>query len=224
MKCISLRPLFFLLVCSASGLWGQAVPNPNPALVKPVVSDSEDGPPLEGGQAFVPGETVYFSYLVDGLNAKPTDKIKLTGHIQAFDSHGVPISVVDEQVIATTISQEDKNWKPKLRSQFMIPAIAPAGPYKIHYDVADEQTKKKVSAEAVFSVRSRTVEPSKELVIRNLGFYRTDEEQTPLRVPAYRAGDILWVKLDITGFKYGEGNAVDVSYDVEVQGTGGKTL
>jgi hypothetical protein len=177
-----------------------------------------------GGESFIPGETVYFSYLVDGLKAAATDKIQLTGHIQAFDSHGVAIAVEDEQIIATTINQEDKGWKPKIRSQFLIPAIAPPGPYKIRFDVLDTQTKKKATAEATFSVHGRGVESSKELVIRDFGFYRTQEEATPLKVVAYRAGDMLWVKLDITGYKYGEQHAIDVSYDVEVLAPDGKSL
>jgi hypothetical protein len=41
---------------------------------------------------------------------------------------------------------------------------------------------------------------------------------------AYRAGDVMWVRLDITGYKYGEQNAVDVSYDVEVLDPGGKSV
>jgi hypothetical protein len=43
-------------------------------------------------------------------------------------------------------------------------------------------------------------------------------------VVAYRAGDVMWVRLDITGYKYGEQNAVDVSYDVEVLSPGGKSV
>ncbi|HYA18682.1 MAG TPA: hypothetical protein VEF06_14515 [Bryobacteraceae bacterium] len=214
-----LRPL--VLLAAASAAWGQG---PNLAAARPVVSQSEDGPPMQGGESFVPGEQVFFRYIVEGLNAKPADKIRLTGHIQAFDPKGVAISVPDEQVIATTLAQEDKEWKPKIRSQFLIPTIAPPGTYRIRYDVVDEQTKKKATGEATFSVRSHAVEPAKELVIRNLGFYRAQDEQTPLKVVAYRAGDVLFVRLDITGYKYGEQNAIDVSYDVEILGPGGKSL
>ena len=214
-----LRPLVILAAASAMA-FGQG---PNLTTSHAVVSQSEDGPPM-AGESFVPGEQVFFSYLAEGLNAKATDKIKLTGHIQAFDPKGVAISMPDEQVVATTLAQEDKEWKPKIRSQFLIPTIAPGGSYKIRYDIVDDQTKKKAAGEATFSVRSYSVEPAKELAVRNFGFYRSQDEQTPLKVVAYRAGDVMWVKLDITGYKYGEQNAIDVTYDVDVQGPSGKSL
>jgi hypothetical protein len=215
-----LRPLVLMAAATAL-VWGQG---PNLTLARPVVSQSEDGPAVEGSESFVPGEQVFFSYLVESLNLKPTDKIKLTGHIQAFDPRGVAISVADEQTVATTLAQEDKEWKPKIRSQFLIPTIAPAGTYRIRFDAVDDQTKKKAYAEATFSVRSYSVEPAKELTIRNFGFFRSQEEQAPLKVAAFRAGDVMWIKCDITGYKYGEQNAIDVTYDVEVLGVGGKSL
>jgi hypothetical protein len=215
-----LRPIALLAAASAMS-WAQG--GPNLSTSHAVVSQSEDGPAM-GGEYFVPGEQVFFSYLVEGLNAKPTDRIKMTGHIQAFDPNGVPISVQDEQVIATTLSQEDKQWKPKIRSQFLIPTIAPQGTYKIRYEVIDDQTKKQTTSEASFSVRSHTVEPAQVLTVRNLAFYRSQDDQTPLRLVAYRAGDVMWIKLDITGYKYGEQNAIDVSYDVEIFGPDGKSL
>jgi hypothetical protein len=68
------------------------------------------------------------------------------------------------------------------------------------------------------------VEPASALTIRNTGFYRTQDDPTPLKTVAYRAGDVLWVRFDITGYKYGEQNAIDVAYDVAVNGPDGKQL
>jgi hypothetical protein len=197
---------------------------PSVAIIKPVLSQSEDGIPLEGGQAFLPGENVFFSFQVDAYKTGSSGKVQLTGHIQAFDAKGIPISARDEQVIGTTLSQEDKEWKPKLRSQFLIPSIAPPGAYRVKFDVTDEQTKKSASAELTFPVHGVAIEPSAELVVRNLNFYRTQDDETPLRNPVYRAGDMLWVKLFITGYKYGEQNSIDVAYDVEVTGPADKSV
>ncbi len=180
-----------------------------------VISDSEDGPQVNG-EGFRAGEQVFFSYQVENYKVGSTGKVQLTGHIRAFDPRGMEIASPEEVVIGTTVSEEDKGWKPKLRSQIQLPSIAPAGMYKIKYDVTDLQTKQTAQGEVSFRLAGRVVEPSPTLVIRGLGFYRTQEEETPLRVAAYRAGDILWVRLDITGFKYGEQNAIDVSYDVTV--------
>ena len=40
----------------------------------------------------------------------------------------------------------------------------------------------------------------------------------------YHPGDMLWVRFDITGYKYGEQNSIDVGYDVEVLSPDGKQL
>jgi hypothetical protein len=193
-------------------------------VIHPIVSASEDGPELERGAAFQPGEVVYFSFQVENYKAGATGRVQLTGHIEAFDAKGTPIASPDEEVIGTSLSEEDKDWKPKLRSQIQIPSIAPPGSYRIHFDVTDNQTHQTVSEYAAFTVSGKGVEPSAELAIRNFGFFRTQEEPTPLRTPAYRAGDIVWVRFDITGYKYGDQNAVDVSYDVAVSAASGRQL
>jgi hypothetical protein len=193
-------------------------------VVRPVVSESEDGPELERGAAFQPGEVVYFSFQVENYRAGATGRVQLTGHIEAFDPKGAPVASRDEVVVGTSLSEEDKDWKPKLRSQIQIPSIAPPGGYRIHFDVTDDQTHQTVSEYATFPVAGKGVDPSAELVIRNFGFYRTQDEANPLRTAAYRAGDILWVRFDITGYKYAEQNAIDVSYDVAVFAAGGRQL
>src|SRR5580693_1932734 len=109
--------------------------------VRPLISQSEDGPPLEGGQAFQSGEQVFFSFQAENYKTGTTGKVQLTGHIEAFDPKGTPIAPRDEVVIGTTLSQEDKDWKPKLRSQVQLPSIAPPGNYRIKFDVTDVQTK-----------------------------------------------------------------------------------
>ncbi len=148
----------------------------------------------------------------------------LTGHAQGFDPEGSAIMPKDEVVIGTSLRDEDKDWKPALRFQFQVPAIARPGTYHIKYDVTDDQTKKTASGETTFEVAGPSVPKSDTLVVRGLGFYRTPDDETPLRVAAYRAGDMVWVKFDLTGYKYGEQNAIDVVYDVAVTSDEGKAL
>ena len=208
--------LVFLIIPAA---WPQTLKT-----AQPVVSQSEDGPPLEGGMTFQPGESVFFSFLIENYKVGPTGKVQLKGHVQAFDPKGTPLDPPDEVAIGTTVGEEDKQWKPKLRSQIQIPPIAPAGKYRIAYDVADQQTQQTVSGEAFFPVSGRSVEPSEALVIRDVGFYRSQEDTTPLKVAAYSPGDTLWVRFDITGYKHGDQNAMDVSYDVEIFAGAGKRM
>lgn len=214
---------FGAILLIAGSLPGQTAKAPL-KILRPIISQSEDGTPLEGGEAFLPGEQLFFSFQVENYRIGDNGKVQLTGHVQAFDPKGVPIASKDEEVIGTSVGDEDKSWKPKLRSQIQIPSIAPPGTYKIMFDVIDQQTRQSASGEAAFPVRGRAVEASPALAIRNLGFYRTQEEPAALRIPAYRAGDILWVRFDVTGYKYGEQNSIDVAYDVAVLRSNGEQL
>ena len=190
-----------------------------------VVSDSEDGPALARGAGFLPGEMVYFSFQVDGYRMGLTGKVQLTGHIQAFDPAGTPIVPRDEEVIGTTVSEEDKDWKPKIRLPLQLPSIAPPGNYAIQFEAIDQQSHQTAMGEVAFAVRGRGVEHAAALAIRGLGFYRGQDDAAALARPAaYRPGDMLWVRFDITGYRYGEQNSIDAGYDVEVLSPSGKQL
>jgi hypothetical protein len=199
-------------------------PLPTFRVTDPVVSQFEDGPPLAGGQKLVAGETLFFRFGVANFKTGVTGKVQITGHAQAFDPRGTAIAPQDEVAIGTTLSQEDKDWKPALRSQFQVPAIAPPGIYHIRFEAVDEQTRLSASGETTFAVEGRDVRPSPALTIREFGFYRGQDDESPLKVAAYRAGDMVWVRFDVTGFKYGEQNAIDVAYDVAVANGEGKQL
>ena len=91
--------------------------------------------------------------------------------------------------------------------------------------VKDEVAKAEAKRETTFTVRGRQVEPSKELVVRNLAFYRGDEDKDALEVAAYRPGDTVWIKFDITGYQFAEKNRFEVGYGITVlRPTGEPTL
>ena len=80
----------------------------------------------------------------------------------------------------------------------------------------DEIAQAEVRKSVDFKVRGRDVEPSPTLVVRNLRFYRTEEDKKPLELAAYRPGDAVWIRFDMTGFKFGEKNRFDVGYGIQV--------
>jgi hypothetical protein len=188
------------------------------------VSQFEDGPGLEGSQKLVVGESGFFRFSVVNFKTADTGKVQLTGRVQVFDSRGTPIAPVDEVPIATKLSEEDKDWRPRFHSQFQLPAIAPPGTYKVHYEVTDEQSHQKASGDTNFAVDGRDVAASDTLTVRHIDFYRSADDEMPLKVAAYRPGEMVWVRFDITGYKYGDQNAMDVSYDVTVTDAAGKQL
>ena len=193
-------------------------------LTNAIVSDSEDGPALAPGSAFLSGETLFFSFQVENYRMGLTGKVQLTGHIQAFDPAGTPIIPRDEELIGTTVSEEDKNWKPKLRLQVQLPSIAPQGNYTIRFEALDQQSHQNATGEVAFPVGGKGVERSPALAIRNLGFYRSEGDAAALKIAAYRPGDMLWVRFDIAGYRYGEQNSIDTGYDVEVLSPSGRQM
>lgn len=208
-----------VLCLTAPQLYSQTAKQPPAAELRVsdlIISQLEDGPPIPVGQKMVSGETGYFRFSAQGFRTLESGRVQLTGHAQVFDPAGVAIMPVDEVAIATSLRDEDKDWKPFLKFQFQLPPISRPGMYKIKYEVTDDQTKKKASGQGTFDVAGKDVPSSPTLVIRGLGFYRTADEEIPLRIPAYRSGDSVWIKFDATGYKYGEQNAIDVSYDVAV--------
>ena len=216
-------PVFASVLIAPAFAQNGAQNKPAPAaatlkLTRAAISQSEDGPAVENGTAFLAGDLAFFSFQVENYKTGTTGKVQLTGHIQAFDPNGTAIVPRDEEVIGTTVSQEDKDWKPKLRLPIQIPSIAPPGNYTIKFEVTDQQTRQTASGELAFPVGGRGVAPADVLTIRNPGFYRAQDDENALKLAAYRAGDKLWVRFDITGYKHGEQNSIDVSYDVAVLG------
>jgi hypothetical protein len=216
-----------LLAALVSPLDAQTRAAQTPAALKvthPVVSDSEDGPAFAQGAVFQPGDMLFFSFQVENYRMGLTGKVQLTGHIQAFDPAGTPIVPRDEELIGTTVSEEDKDWKPKLRLQIQLPSIAPPGNYTIRFEALDQQSHQTANGEVGFPVGGKGVEHAQALTIRNLGFYRAAEDAAPLKIAAYRPGDMLWVRFDIAGYRYGDQNSIDAGYDVAVLSPSGKQL
>lgn len=191
---------------------------------EPIVSQFEDGAALASTQKVVPGETVFFRFSAGDYKIGDGGKITLTGHVEVFDSRGTAIMPKDEVGVATSLRDEDKEYRPRFHFQFQIPSLAPPGAYKIKYSATDDQTKATASAETTFQVDGKDIPASAQLVVRNFAFYRTADDEVPARSVAYRAGDMVWVKFDITGYKHGEQHAMDVAYDVTVSGPDGKQL
>jgi hypothetical protein len=189
----------------------------------PVAAQFEDGAPL-GGVKLVPGEIVYFSFTAENYKRSETGKVVLTGRVQIFDPRGTSISPAEEIPLITNLSEEDRSWKARLRAQVAIPPIALPGTYRVKFDATDEQSHQTAAGEATFQVDAKNVAPAEELTIRELNFYRGQDDETPLRTPTYRQGDMVWVKFYITGYKYGGQNSIDASYDVDVIGTDGKPI
>jgi hypothetical protein len=194
------------------------------AVVRPTVSDRDGGAAVPGSFVHDPGETMFFSFQVDGFTASSGDRVHLTYKLEAFDPHGVRLMEPVAAEIEETLAPEDKNWKPTVRHEIEIPPLAESGTYKIAISVADIVGKTTATQDVPFEVRGRRVDPSDTLVIRNIRFYHGENDREALPKPVYRRGEAVWARFDIIGYKFGDGNALDVGYDVAVLAPGGKVV
>ena len=207
------------MACSGSRAFAADKPL---AIVHPVFARSEDGPPEASDEEFVPGETIYFSCQAEGYRKmdKPDDygkqNVALTFQIEVRDKSGALLKPIKEGKVETTVTQEDKDWKPKLRDTIVVPPLADTGEYTVLVKLSDELAKAAFEKPAVFHIKGRDVAPSDTLVVRNFRFLRGEDDSKPLQVAAYRPGDSVWARFDMTGYKLGDKNQVDIEYGLTV--------
>lgn len=201
------------------------------AVVHLTLSQSEDGAPVATSYQFVGGETVFLSCQVEGYTRSPADRdenrdIRLTYQVEAKDSRGNLLQVAEKGKIDSTVSIEDKEWLPKIRATVVVPPLADSGKYQVIVRVGDALAGPNgavAESSAEFAVKGRDVATSDTLAVRNFRFLRGEDEVRPLQVAAYRPGDAVWARFDMTGYKIGETNQFDIGYGLAVLREDGTT-
>jgi hypothetical protein len=113
---------------------------------------------------------------------------------------------------------------PKIATEVPIPPLIASGTYKIVVKVDDVIGKASAQLDVPFLVRGRALETSDTLTIRNFRFYRSEDDTRPAPNATFRPGDGVFAQFDITGYKYGPQNAIDVSYVTSVIAPSGNLL
>ena len=178
------------------------------AIVNTAIEQTEGGAALPAGFEHVPGEILFFSFQVQGYRASAGQKIQLRYRIEVRDPNGVAVVQPFERPLEAELAPQDKEWKPKVRQEVALPPLGPSGTYKFVVRVEDELAKASATREVPFVVRGRSVPPSDTLVLRNFAFFRSEDATEPLKKPAYRPGDAVFARFDITGYKYGPNNQI----------------
>lgn len=186
------------------------------AIVATAFAQIDDGPAAAHDDQFIPGETLFFRCQVEGYKKSETNEIQLGYQVEAEDARGVMLLLPEKGLVKTTLSPEDKNWMPKIRYTVVIPPLAQTGEYHVSVTVKDELAGSSAETRATFLVQGRDVAPSDTLAVRNFRFYRGENDDKALEVPAYRPGDSLWGRFDMTGYKIGEKNLFDIGYGLVV--------
>lgn len=209
-----------LLLFAAAFSCLAAPPEKKLAVVQPLLSQIEDGAPVSSGYEFLAGETIHFSCRVEGFkkleDKSEVEKMLVTYQVEARDSRGVLLQPVQEGKEGGTVTAEDKNWMPKIRESIVVPPLAESGEYQILIKVKDEIAQTAAEGRMPFTVKGRDVAPSDTLVVRNFRFLRGEEDGKALQLAAYRPGDQVWARFEMTGYKLGERNQFDIAYGLQV--------
>jgi hypothetical protein len=181
----------------------------------------DDGPVVRESETMGPGDGLWVTARFSGYSLKTDEDkdkrfIHLTYRFEAIDPEGIPLVEPKTEKIETDLAREDKNWMPKVRFNFLLPPLPESGVHKAILTVTDEFNKTTVSRELPFRVKGYGVEKSDKLIARNFRFQRREEDAAPLDPPVYHAGETVWARFDMTGYKLGEQNAFAVSYGLEV--------
>ena len=214
-------PLLYPLLCLCS-----AVPCPAAGLevVRPSIAQIDGGVAVPRGYEHVAGETLFFSCRIAGYAQTAEEKVHVTYSVQPFDPKGVPLTEIYKNEMVTDVAPQDKEWMPKIATEIQIPPLVGAGTYTILVQIEDLVSNTKAELSMPFGVRSKTVEPSDTLIVRNFQFFRGEDDPQPMQKAVYKGGDAVWTKFDVIGFKYGEKNRIDVSYVPSVISPSGKVL
>src|SRR5690348_13248398 len=89
-------------------------------ILNPAISDMEDGATVPPTFTFVPGQFLFLTFDIAGYKVSGEQKVHLTVKVDAFDPKGVRLVEPASSTIDTTLSDEDKNWKPKVRQQILL--------------------------------------------------------------------------------------------------------
>jgi len=184
----------------------------------------EDGPTIPTPPSYAAGETLFFSCHVAGFSKTPKETIALEWKVEAVDDTGTLLAKPAADKLAIELAPEDREWKPKIRYEAELPTTALCSQCKLRISVKDTVGNLSASLEMPFAIRGLAVEPSEKLTIRNFRFLRAENDTQVLRIPAYRAGDELWARFEITGYKFAEDNRVHVDYGLTVFRPSGKQL
>ncbi len=215
-----MRSYLFLALLPAA-LWAAA---PALKIENTVISQMEGGDPDPAGYEHIGGETVFFWCNVSGFTKDSDNKVHLSYSIQATDAKGAGLAEATKSEVLEEILPQDKDWMPKLTAEIQLPPLLIPGDYKIVVKIQDVLAEGTVESSVPFRVRGHLVSASDTLSVRNFGFYRKEEDTQAMDRALYHNGSPLVVKFDITGYKYGANNKIDVSYVFSILGADNRVL
>jgi hypothetical protein len=188
----------------------------------------EGGPGIPQPHEFDPGDMVAFRARIAGFRIAEVDfrrfRVFLSYEVAAFDFRGIPIGDPRKDIINESVEVEDKQWQPVVEHDFFLPPLAEYGDYEVRIKVRDEISQRQQAFIQKFRVNGKRLPQLDEATVINFGFYRRPSDSSAMPEGVYRAGNTLWAKFDVAGFKIAEQNRFHVACDVEVRDAEGNVL
>lgn len=192
----------------------------------------EDGPLLDASYEFLPGETAYFSCRLTGYRIQTLDDgrqdAKLSWRMEVRDPMGALLEEPAQGRIDAELFPEDTNWLPKFLKSFVVPPFAISGEYRISVRVRDEIAGGEVSSELKFRVKGHALDPTTAvgdaLTARNIVFLSGEDDTLGTRSAVYHPGGVVWARMDVSGYKFGENNSFSISFGMALENADGKQL
>ncbi len=194
------------------------------AVVGSTLSRSDDGVNEPKGTDHVAGELLFFTCRIANYAKSPEQKVHLSYSIQAFDPKGVALLEAFKNEITEEVAPQDKEWMPKISTEIALPPALLTGNYKITVKVEDAVAKTNASLDVPFHVNGHGIQPSPTLSVQNIRYYKGEDDTAPMPKAVYKAGDALWLRFDVTGYKFGENNNVNLNYVFSVLGADGTAI
>jgi hypothetical protein len=203
---------------------------PTLAILDAGPESSEDAPFIPSDYRFYPGDYLYFRFQVAGFAIQTDEKtevrkISLTYEVTPQDSNSVPLTAPVSGDIKDDLNPEDKNWTPKRRVSFLLPSFVASGNFHLHLIVKDLLGKTETSRDFPFRMGGVTIVPSPSVTVENFRFFRKEDDQESLDVPAYAPGDSIYSRFYMVGYQTNApANEYHLTYGLSVFGPDGKSF
>jgi hypothetical protein len=189
------------------------------------VSDFEGGIGVPLAYRFSTGEKAHLSFRIGGFRrGEAEQKISLSIFIEAVDCDGRVLAAPYSGIVERRLGSVSRNWTPTVRYAVDIPPVPHAGPHSFRIRVKDNLAALETGTEVEFEVQSDYDDPPESFELRRFRFYGSERDERPVPEAIFRAGDSVWGRFLLAGFRTEAGNRYDLRYGVSLRNAAGRTL
>lgn len=207
----------------ATGATGQEEAEATLEVVNLDLLDSRDGFAVPPDSIYAPGEAVHLVFQVRGYRIGQEDRIRLTWEVEALDPQGRDFYRSERGNVDVELAPQDKNWMPIVRYSPRIPDHASGGRYTLRLAVRDELADLSVEAEVPLRVEGTELGSFDHLTVREFQFVLDEHDATVVQ-PVFRAGERIWARFFITGYKMRDDHTYSVESDAWVVNAEGQVM